>query len=63
LLTTDGILDYIDCEISVSETKIAEIVLEAPDAAHACADMIIQANLGGGGDNCGVGLIRVKPSK
>ena len=63
LLTTDGILDYIDCEISVSETKIAEIIMDAPDSAQACTDMIIQANLGGGGDNCGVGLIRVKSPK
>ena len=63
LLTTDGILDYIDCEIGASEARIAEIVLNAPDSAKACTDMIIQANIGGGGDNCGVGLIRVKSHK
>ena len=62
LLTTDGILDYIDCEIAQSEARISEIVLSAESAESACTDMIIQANLGGGGDNCGVGLIRVQPS-
>ena len=63
LLTTDGILDYIDCEIGVSEAKIAESVLGHDSASEACMDMIIQANLGGGGDNCGVGLIRVLNAK
>ncbi len=59
MLTTDGILDYVDCNISDSEQKIAEIVRNAAGAAIGCLQLIMQANIGGGGDNCGVGLVRV----
>lgn len=59
MLTTDGILDYVDCNISDSEQKIAEIVRNASGSAIGCLQLIMQANIGGGGDNCGVGLVRV----
>ena len=59
LLTTDGILDYIDCDVEESEKKIAQIVRHSSNAAIACLELILQANMGGGGDNCGVGILRV----
>ena len=59
MMTTDGILDYIACDIPESEKKIAEIVRSNRDAKAICEELIIQANLGGGGDNCGVAIVRV----
>ena len=59
MLTTDGILDYIACDIVESELKIAEIVRQSANAGLACLELILQANMGGGGDNCGVGIVRV----
>ena len=59
MLTTDGILDYIACNIADSESRIAEIVRLSNSAALACLELIMQANVGGGGDNCGVGIVRV----
>ncbi len=58
MFTTDGILDYVACEITESEAKIADVVRHAHNSALACLELIMQANLGGGGDNCGVGIIR-----
>ena len=63
ILTTDGILDYIACDINESEVKIADIVRNSNNAGLACLELILQANMGGGGDNCGVGIIRVLPDK
>ena len=59
MLTTDGILDYIACNITDSENRIAEIVRLSNSSALACLELIMQANVGGGGDNCGVGIVRV----
>lgn len=59
MLTTDGILDYIACELAESEIRIADIIRRSKSASLACLELIMQANLGGGGDNCGVGIIRV----
>lgn len=58
MLTTDGILDYVACELTESEAKIADVVRHAHNSALACLELIMQANLGGGGDNCGVGIVR-----
>ena len=59
MLTTDGILDYIACDITASELAIHEILRQNMSAALSCLELIMQANVGGGGDNCGVGIIRV----
>ena len=59
MLTTDGILDYVACDIAESEQKIAEVVRAARNSGLACLELIMQANMGGGGDNCGVGIVRV----
>ena len=59
MLTTDGILDYIACDITASELAIAEILRQNMSAALTCLELILQANVGGGGDNCGVGILRV----
>lgn len=63
LMTTDGILDYVACDILESEMRIAETVRCARNAGLACLELIMQANMGGGGDNCGVGIVRVSEAK
>ena len=59
MMTTDGILDYIACDINESEKLIAEIVRCGHCSGITCLELILQANLGGGGDNCGVAIVRV----
>ncbi len=59
MLTTDGILDYVACDITMSEIQIADTLRAAPNATIACLQLIMQANVGGGGDNCGVGIVYV----
>lgn len=60
LITTDGILDYIACDLSESEQIIGRIVRQVEAAEDICKELIMQANLGGGGDNCGVALVCVR---
>ncbi|MBR4985304.1 MAG: protein phosphatase 2C domain-containing protein [Proteobacteria bacterium] len=59
MMTTDGILDYIACDINESEKLIAELVRCGHCSGITCLELILQANLGGGGDNCGVAIVRV----
>lgn len=57
LITTDGILDYVACDLRESEKIIAQIVRQVDGAADICKELIMKANLGGGGDNCGVAVV------
>lgn len=60
LITTDGILNYIDKDVVKGEQRIAATILSGNRAAIACLELILLANIGGGGDNCGLGVVRVK---
>lgn len=60
LLTTDGVLDYIACDMAESEARIAEILRKSGPAGGKCLELILQANMGGGGDNCGVAVVCVE---
>lgn len=59
LMTTDGLLDYAAQDIRDAEAIIARTVLNTPDPALACLELILVANRGGGGDNTGIGIINV----
>ncbi len=59
LLTTDGLLDYAAQDIRDAESIIARTILNVPNPALACLELILVANRGGGGDNTGVGLVYV----
>lgn len=59
LITTDGILDYIAYDLKMSESAIASVVRHEKTAKEICHELIMQANLGGGGDNCSVAMICV----
>lgn len=59
LITTDGVLDYIDRDVVKGEQRIASTILSGNRAAIACLELILLANIGGGGDNCGLGIVHV----
>lgn len=59
LMTSDGVLDYIGMDMPQSESRIAKIIRRHENASATCAELILQANIGGGGDNCGLGIVRV----
>ena len=59
LITTDGILDYVACDLGESEQIIGQVIRQVGNAEGICKELIMQANLGGGGDNCGVAIVCV----
>lgn len=59
LLCTDGLIDFAGPNSLIAEDNVLSILLAEHNPDLACLELILLANRGGGGDNIGVGLIKV----
>ena len=59
LLCTDGLIDFAGPNSLIAEDNVLSILLAEHNPDLACLELILLANRGGGGDNIGVGLVKV----